>query len=284
MRFGGDSNTNHGIINSTGGMVSMAGNLTNSVSGQISNFGGQIVTQGQLNNAGFITGRGEFTANGGFINTGSMAFSGTADVNGNVTNNSLIVTSANATTTFYDSVINNGEIRTSGNGNSVFFETVSGGGSYTGTGNVFFEGNVNPGNSPSVVNFGGNLTLGTASHTVFELGGLALGEYDRFNIAGNLNILGSMSVEMWNGFQLSPGMSFLIADIGGSRTGTFAGFGEGALVGNFGGQDLFISYALGNGNDIGLFSPIPEPSTAMLLTLFSTLIVLRRRRDVTLSV
>ncbi len=279
MRFEGSNIVNHGIINSTGGMVSVATNLTNSVSGQISNFGGQIVTQGQVNNAGFITGRGEFTANGGFDNTGSMAFSGTADVNGHVTNNSLIVTSANATTTFYDSVINNGEIRTSGSGSSVFFETVSGGGSYTGTGDVFFEGNVNPGNSPGVIEFGGNLTLGTESHTVFELGGLELGDYDRFNIAGNLSILGSMSVEMWNGFELGSGMSFLIADIGGTRSGVFAGLGEGDLVGNFGGTDLFITYnGFGDNGGIGLFTAVPEPSAVALFGIAGVLGLASRRR------
>ena len=40
---------------------------------------------------------------------------------------------------------------------------------------------------------------------------------------------------------------------------------EGARVGNFNGIDLFISYAGGNGNDIMLFSAIPEPGLSCLL-------------------
>jgi T5SS/PEP-CTERM-associated repeat protein len=246
LRFGGSGNANAGRITNLGGVIEFGGDMTNQA-------------------GGFITGRGAFIASN-WVNEGSIAVSGTTDIIGNMNNMSgaLIVTSANATTTFYDSVINNGEIRTSGNGNAVFFEDISGAGSFTGTGNVFFEGNVNPGNSPSEVNFGGNLTLGTGSNTLFELGWLNQGDYDRFNIAGSLNILGSMSVTLWQDFQLTPNMSFLIANIDGNRIGTFLGLSEGAIVGNFSGHNLFITYGAGNGNDIALFTAVPEPGAIIL--------------------
>ena len=84
-------------------------------------------------------------------------------------------------------------------------------------------------------------------------------------------------------FRLSIGFDqqFLFADIQGTRNGTFSELNEGELVGNFGGIDLFISYSAGDGNDIALFSAVPEPSTAGLLSLAMMLaMTLRRRTDV----
>ncbi|MBL8853278.1 MAG: hypothetical protein JNK57_04815 [Planctomycetaceae bacterium] len=260
IRFGGAESSNAGRITNTGGTVEFGGQMTNL-------------------STGFITGRGEFVA-GSWDNHGSIAVSGTSDFIGDVNNfnGALIVTSGNATTTFYDKVVNNGEIRTSGSGSSVFFDEVSGAGSFTGTGHVFFEGNVNPGNSPAVVNFGGSLTLGSGSHSLIELGGLNPGQFDQFKIAGDLNIMGSLSVALWDNFELGSNMSFLIADIGGNRFGTFQGLDEGALVGRFSGQDLFITYTAGNGNDIALFSAVPEPS-ALLLCLMPMIGLLSTRRN-----
>jgi len=39
------------------------------------------------------------------------------------------------------------------------------------------------------------------------------------------------------------------------------------LVGNFGGEDLFISYTAGDGNDVALFTAVPEPSSLALMSL-----------------
>ncbi|MBL8892412.1 MAG: hypothetical protein JNL67_20720 [Planctomycetaceae bacterium] len=262
MRFGGAESRNAGRITNLGGTVEFGGSLTNQASG-------------------FITGRGTFIAQR-LDNHGSIAVSGTSDFIGDVNNfhGALIVTSANATTTFYDRVVNNGEIRTSSNGNTVFFEDISGAGSFTGTGSVFFEGNVNPGNSPGLVNFEGNLTLGSDSHTLIELGGLNAGASDQFKVAGDFNILGSLSVAMWDNFELGSNMSFLIADIGGNRLGMFQGLGEGDLVGQFSGQDLFITYSAGSGNDIALFTAVPEPSSFLLCLLATLGLVASRRRTV----
>lgn len=249
MRFGGTESSNDGRITNLGGTIEFGGRLTNQTTG-------------------FVTGRGAFVADR-FDNRGSMAVSGASDFIGKVNNfnGALIVTSANSTTTFYDAVVNNGEIRTSGNGKTVFFEDVSGAGSYTGTGTVFFEGNVNPGNSPAAVNFEGSLVLGSGSDTLIELGGLNSGQFDQFNIAGDFDISGSLSVALWNNFELGSNMSFLIADIGGIRLGMFQGLGEGDLVGQVSGHDLFITYTAGSGNDVALFTAVPEPSAFLLCLL-----------------
>ena len=58
--------------------------------------------------------------------------------------------------------------------------------------------------------------------------------------------------------------------------GAFSGLPQGALVGNFGGTDLFIDYASGDGNDVVLYTAatgsegataVPEPATLLLALL-----------------
>ena len=82
------------------------------------------------------------------------------------------------------------------------------------------------------------------------------------------------------GFELHRGYSFTTLRVGGTLTGQFDGLGEGDVVGNFGGQDLFISYVAGDGNDIGLFTnAVPEPTTALVWSLLAGLgLTVRRRR------
>jgi len=61
-------------------------------------------------------------------------------------------------------------------------------------------------------------------------------------------------VQLIDGFALGIiGQEFEIIDAG-TLSGMFAGLAEGALVGNFGGTDLFISYVAGDGNDVSLFT------------------------------
>ena len=46
-------------------------------------------------------------------------------------------------------------------------------------------------------------------------------------------------------------------DVGGSLSGSFLDLAEGGLVGNFGGTNLLITYAGGDGNDLTLLSALP---------------------------
>jgi len=66
--------------------------------------------------------------------------------------------------------------------------------------------------------------------------------------------LSSNGISQQGRFTLSLYDEFLIADVDGSRSGEFNGLGEGGLVGNYGGTDLFITYQAGDGNDMGLFA------------------------------
>lgn len=60
-------------------------------------------------------------------------------------------------------------------------------------------------------------------------------------------------------------------EIGGTRSGLFASLNQGDLVGNFGGQNFYIDYYAGDGNDVALNTlqpaPVPEPSSLVLLGL-----------------
>lgn len=144
---------------------------------------------------------------------------------------------------------------------------------------VFSTSTLAPGNSAGS-NLADSLYLASASTLEIELGGLVAGdEYDQLLINGNATMLGSLTVSLIDGFTLARNQEFLIADVGGVLSGQFTGLGEGDLVGNFGGVDLFISYGAGNGNDISLFtSSVPEPSPLMLLAAFVTCGLARRRK------
>jgi hypothetical protein len=264
MRFGGTGNMNAGEINNFGGTILFAQDVTNSA-------------------AGFITGRGVFGADGGWTNEGVMAFSaGITDILGDVelVDGGSIITSGGATTTFYDDVVHNGsEIRTAAGSQSVFFGSVSGSSNFTGLGTVFMEGDLRPGNSPGVLGFEGDLVLGAGADTFIELGGYLPGEFDQLRIDHDLVLNGALSVELYDGFQLASNDMFLIGDVGGLLFGRFDGLSEGDLVGNFGGMDLFITYSAGNGNGVGLFTPVPEPGALAFFTAgFVGVALFHRRR------
>jgi len=153
-------------------------------------------------------------------------------------------------------------------GNVTFNGLVSGGANFTGAGTTTtFNGGHSPGDSPAVVSVDGSLVYGSANTLTIELGGLLAGEFDQLQIMGDATLDGLLDVQLLSGFGLESNQQFTILDVAGTRAGEFAGLGEGAMVGNFGGQDLFISYAAGDGNDVALFTAVPEPSSLMLLAM-----------------
>ena len=218
---------------------------------------------------------------GGLTNRGTLAFAlGTGDAFGDIANTGTITVTGGANVTFHDDVVQNGTLRVSESGSTtsvvVFLGTFSGAGGTTGGGDVFFEGGVSIGNSPAEVTFNNDITLGSGSNTLIEIAGTGIGEFDRFIINGDLALDGgSLSAVSFDGFAFGPNQSFEVFDVRDALTGTFAGLGEGGVVGNFNGFDLFISYRGGDGNDIVL-STVPEPSSLTLLALGSA--ALRRRR------
>ncbi len=290
IRFGLNNTASGEVETSAGERMRFAGS-GNTNAGEINNFGGQVrFVQGLYNDyGGIVTGRGQFIADGGWNNNGVMAFSaGITDVLGDVVNQegAMIVTTGNATTTFHDDVVNGvaGEIRTSLGSSTVFLGALSGSGNFTGLGTVFMEGDLRPGNSPGSMSFGGDLVLSESASLLVELGGLNPVDFDQLFVDGDLFLGDSqLDVALWDGFALSSGMQFLIADVNGGLFGQFSGLGEGSLVGNFSGTDLFITYNGFGGNEgVGLYtSAVPEPSALALIGVASVfgMAYRRRRRD-----
>jgi len=124
-----------------------------------------------------------------------------------------------------------------------------------------------PGISPALTTLSGSYTQQAAGTLEIELGGLLLGEFDQLAIAGDATLDGLLDVQLLSGFDLELDQQFTILDIAGTLVGEFIGLGEGDLVGNFGGQNLFISYTAGDGNDVALFTAVPEPSSLVLLSI-----------------
>ena len=261
MRFLGNSNSNEGEINNFGGNLRFVGTLANKDGGKVNGYGQFIANGGWTNEVGGLIqfSNGNASILGDFVNDGDGTDIGT------------VITTGGYTTTFFGNVVNNGEIRTSlgdsGTASAtVIFGTVSGTGAFTGEGDVYIEGGgeLNPGGSPGILRFQSNLYLGTNSEMLIEIGGLGYGEFDRIEVGGDLYLNGLLNATMWDDYQLAFNQEFVFADVQGNVFGQFQNFDEGALVGNFNGVDLFITYLAGDGNDVGFFSAIPEPSSVVL--------------------
>ncbi len=296
--------TNHSVIdghgrihaninNSASGEVrALTGNTLRLTGGSFSNsglvevHGGELRVSSALQNnsgSGLISVRdGSLIANSGINNSGSIAMShGVSTLRGDIANTGIIQISGGAHVTFFDDVTQNGTMQVSAVGNTsstaVFLGAFTGSGGFTGGGDVFALGDLRPGNSPASVLYDGNLFLGNSTNTFIELGGLGMNEFDQLLVTGDLNLAGDLFVSLLGTHSLGLNQQYLIGDIGGGLTGQFSGLGEGDLVGVFGGQQLFITYAAGNGNDIGLFTAVPEPSSLLVFALAGSLLALRRR-------
>lgn len=226
---------------------------------------------------------GSLIADGGIINSGSIAMTfGNSIIQGDINNTGVIQVSGGAHATFFDDITQNGTFQVSAVGNTsstaVIIGEFSGSGGFVGGGDVFALGDLRPGNSPASVLMDGNLFLGNETDTYIELGGLGVGEFDQFIVTGDFNLAGELFVSLLDDHTLAADQEYLIADIFGDLFGQFAGLEEGDLVGTFGGRQLFISYTAGDGNDIGLFTAIPEPGSTSLLIALATSLLLRRRR------
>jgi hypothetical protein len=137
-------------------------------------------------------------------------------------------------------------------------------------------GDLRPGNSPAVVVYGGDLTLGPTAHTVIEIEGLLPGQYDVLQVTGDATLGGTLGVTIGGGFSLGLGQSFVFLTAGGGLTGVFAGLADGSAVGSFAGMPLYIHYAAGS---VSLqTAPVPEPETYVLMVSGLGLLALAARR------
>ena len=241
---------------------------THSNAGRIEVLGGEFESDGLLRNeasTGTIYARNALLRfDGGLENAGDVSLSfGTSDVMGSINNVSggEIVVSGLSNASFVDDVVNNGRIHTGTGSNSVFFGTVSGAGNFSGSGLVLFEGGFQPGNSPGLVEFGGDLMLGDASVLTIELGGTVAGtEYDKFVVGGILSLSGTLDVELWGDYEPTIGDSFDIFDFG-SLVGSFSSISLPSLSSG-------LEWDTTSLHTSGVLEVVvPEPTTALLVGL-----------------
>ena len=255
--------------------------------GRIEVIGGELQVAGEFINGvstGMIAARnGTMRFDNGLFNDGSIGVSfGTSDVFGDIINNGTISVSGGANATFYDDIEQNGAMQIVKSGsvesNVVVFGALSGPGGFVGGGNLFALGDLRPGASPASVLYDGNLYMGSGTRSFMELGGTGIGDFDQMVVTGDLGLSGELLVSLIDGHSLFYNQQYLIADVDGMLTGQFSGLAEGDLIGNFDGFDMFVSYSMGDGNDVGLFTAVPEPAAAVLLIPAFVLFLSRRKR------
>jgi autotransporter-associated beta strand protein len=97
--------------------------------------------------------------------------------------------------------------------------TLGGNGTINGAATV--NGNLAPGNSPGVLKFANNLTLGPTASVAMELNGTTRGTgYDGVDVSGALAYGGAMSINVGSQF-LTPGQTLLLIAANGTVSGNF---------------------------------------------------------------
>ena len=151
------------------------------------------------------------------------------------------------------------------------------------------NGNLQPGNSPGLLTFGSDLTLGSTANTTFEINGDAIRgtDYDAINVGGALTYGGALQLNFGTTFE-EGNYTFNLFDFA-TYSGDFTGVMlVGSYFGTFTGDgDLWI---LNSGNESWVYhldsgdldlNVIPEPSTYALLLVAAAGLgvhVLRRRQ------
>jgi len=143
---------------------------------------------------------------------------------------------------------------------------------------------IEPGNSPGIVNFNGNVRVRANSTVNFEIGGLNSGlvsgptEFDQFIVVGDVNFEGTLGVVLYGGYTPSLGNSWALVQASG--TINFSGLSNlptlsGGL--NWDVQVVSGSSEFGASGSSLVVSVVPAPSAAALVGL-AGLVTTRRRR------
>jgi Tol biopolymer transport system component len=96
---------------------------------------------------------------------------------------------------------------------------------YTGANIVAWDGDVNPGTSPGILNLIGNAEPSASSTANIEIGGLTPGtEHDQVTVSGDFTADGTLNASIINGFQPQVDQTFTVLTFTGVRTGDFASY------------------------------------------------------------
>ena len=241
LMFAGSSNTSSGLVDVNGQgsrtTLEFTNGLINNASGQIDSRGDTEINFGAgLNNNGlFSMSFADATVRGSITNNSSIgiAFTNAAFSQGDLTNIGSIVISNQSSALFFDDVDSiSGNIHVESGSTAVFFGSFNG--STSGSGTVTIHGDLQPGASPGISSFGGDLVLGGGSTTLIELGGLIAGSgFDQLDITGNATLNGTLEIDLINAFAPDAGDSFDILNWG-SLVGSFSTINLPKLGGDLG--------------------------------------------------
>ena len=281
-------------IQDTGGMIGVyeasSGTLTNA--GTITHAAGATLylTYGSTlsNLTGAVYDLQGNTYTGNYPNNASAAFnnagllrksgSGTASISGVSFNNTGMVEVDSGTLSIGSYTQTAGTTDLNGGGLEFSSPAQILGGQLLGSGTingsvVNIGGLLSPGRSPGSIILNGDYTEGTAGALLFELGGLAGGQFDFLDVNGTASLGGTLEISLLDGYHPMLGDSFRVMDFN-SRTGDF----DSIQVLGASGFQFTTEY---NADSLTLVTEaVPEPST-MILALAaaaSLLLVSRCRR------
>jgi hypothetical protein len=140
-------------------------------------------------------------------------------------------------------------------------------GLFSGDGDLRLLGDIRFGSNNELIEFSGPVEFGDDSVSNFWLRDST--SIDQMTFANNLLLDGDLNLIFSSAFQdsLGAGQEYILIDVDGLMTGTFDNFTEGQTVGNFNGNDLFLTYSTSRGNGVALFTAVPEPGGCWFLAL-----------------
>jgi hypothetical protein len=270
----GGTMTNSGLVSFKNASFELEGPSENAATGVITGSGGSlhfanVPVNPQFGAAGLV--------NNGQINiTGSGSTSQATDVYGTIFQDAAtakIIVSGGTLTTFHNDVYNydDAELKVSGGSAAVFFGTVKGAGDITGAGAKFFEGELDPGQSPGELSIEGDVTLGNSATLNIELGGYNAGvNYDVLSILGKATLDGNINFAAIDGFEPQVGDTFDIINyqaVEGAFDSVVSSLGVFTL--NYGATGVSATFT----------AAVPEPGTLAGLGLGALGLLIRRRRQ-----
>ncbi|QDV51131.1 LamG-like jellyroll fold domain-containing protein [Gimesia fumaroli] len=193
--------------------------------------------------AGSISGDGSLTKSG----TGEFTLSGSSSFTGSTTvQDGLLEVEGTLKTS--DVIVSNGA-------------TLGGSGNIDAPVTINSGGILSPGSSPGILSTG-DLTFIAGSTLNVEIDGTVAGtEYDQIQVTGTVDLTGA-TLNLISSFTAAAGDEFLLIDNDDvdAIAGTFAGLTEGTLL-TFNGNQVYITYQGGDGNDVALTVNTPPAAT-----------------------
>ncbi len=300
-------------FNSTAAAFSLLGGYALGIRGSIVNNSSSTQTFNtmgidlQVPNVEINTAAGNIVFNSGAAISGANSLTKTGSANltllGNKTYTGATTVSAGTLTIGSTGSVSGSSLLDVASGATLNVSAVTGGfvvgssqtlrGSGTVVGNTTVNGALQPGNSPGLLSFNNNLTLGNTAVTTMEINGTGTRGmvYDAINVGGSLTYDGSLLLSLGTTFAVGS-YTFDLFDFG-SQTGSFdsvtlGGSYSGSLVNDVG---MSTNWGLTSGDQTWAFdqstgvlalSVIPEPSPLALsgLGLLALAVsALRKRRQ-----